>query len=173
MTYSIHVSAATTKAHHNINHKDVPKGGVIELDTFKIFVLDKLAAAKLVSQGSAIPKMVPSPTAAPAMAGMAVIQAIAKVHILEIAANSLLIEGPGKLNIYARHEHVLWPTTGSNFHLRTEGKSPREVMKKIYEFLEEEDFNQWGPLVRMCEEITAFFALGPGKNWTINVTLTD
>ena len=175
MSFSIDCVAVTKNEQYVSRESDLEKGEALELDFIKSTVLGQIGAAKQYAPESPTRmKVFPSPTHTGTMVALKALSLVGKIHALELGVFGLQILQPGRLNIYVRHEHLLWPTTGENFCTHVNGStSTRSLVLSIFKFLDENDMGQWGPLLRMCECIDEFAGKRPGSNYIINVTLTD
>jgi hypothetical protein len=175
MSFSIDFVAVTANKNFMFHENDLNKGEALELGFLKSTVLGQIGAAKQHAPASPTGvKVFPSPTHSGTMAALNALSFVSKIHVLELGLFGLQINAPGTLNIYVRHEHVLWPTTGENFSTYiTSSTTTRALIISIFKFLDDNDMGQWGPLLRICECIDDFARKKPGSNYIVGVTLTD
>lgn len=175
MSFSIDFVGVTKNKNHIFRQGDLDKGEALELDFLKSTVLGQIGATKEYTPHSPLKmRAFPSPTHSGTMAALQAMSLLGKIHVLELGVFGLQINQPGKLNLYVRHEHLLWATTGDNFTTYVDSStSTRSLILSIFKFLDDNDMGQWGPLLRMCECIDGFARKKPGSNYIVNVTFTD
>lgn len=175
LSFAIDFVAVTKNKQHIFRESDLDKGEALELDFVKNTVLGQIGSTKQYTPHSPIKmRSFPSPTHTGTMVALSALSQLGKIHVLELGVFGLQINQPGRLNLYVRHEHLLWPTTGENFSTHiTSSVSTRSLILDIFEFLDENGMGQWGPLLKLCKCIDAFADKNPGSNYIINVTFTD